>query len=166
MTERKLTIEEANRIADGLVTVSTDPVDAELWRVEGDGLVEAHETMTETDWRRMLQGYTEKLTPPAKPSATPQDRACRRVQADIASLADWIECELEKFDHDDVAWADVNTLEFVREHLIETLERFSDVSRLEIQRSLDELHDAPDDEMPAPGQRMPDGSFPERNCTM
>jgi len=66
--------------------------------------------------------------------------ALKRARADIASLTDWIECELEKHDGDEVAWADVNTLEFVREHLVETLERFSGVSRAEIQRSLDELH--------------------------
>ena len=140
MANNAITIEEANRIADGLVTVTADEIDTELWRVEADGLVEAHEPMTEADWRSLLKGLAEMLAPADKPSATPQENACRRAQADIASLTDWIECELEKLDNNKVAWADVNTLEFVREHLIETLERFSGISQTEIKRNLDELH--------------------------
>jgi len=66
--------------------------------------------------------------------------AFKRAQADIASLADWIECELEKFDDDEVTWASVGSLEHVREQLIETLAFFSGVEQSEIQRSLDELH--------------------------
>ena len=63
-----------------------------------------------------------------------------RTQADIASLADWIESELDKFDNDDqVTWGSVGTLEHVRANLIETLSYFSGVSEPEIQRSLDEL---------------------------
>ena len=67
--------------------------------------------------------------------------AFKRAQADIASLADWIECELEKYDDDDeVSWASVGSLEHVRENLIETLAFFSGVEQAEIKRSLDELH--------------------------
>ncbi len=67
--------------------------------------------------------------------------AFRRTQADIASLADWIESELEKYaDGDEVTWASVGSLEHVRENLIETLAFFSGVARSEIQRGLDELH--------------------------
>jgi len=67
--------------------------------------------------------------------------AFKRAQADIASLADWIECELEKCDDDDeVSWASVGSLEHVRENLIETLAFFSGFERSEIQRNLDELH--------------------------
>lgn len=67
--------------------------------------------------------------------------AFKRAQADIASLADWIECELEKYDDDDeVTWASVGSLEHVRENLIETLAFFSGVEQSEIKRSLDELH--------------------------
>ena len=67
--------------------------------------------------------------------------AFKRAQADIASLADWIECELEKFENDDeVSWASVGSLESVREQLVETLAFFSGVEQAEIQRSLDELH--------------------------
>jgi len=67
--------------------------------------------------------------------------AFKRAQADIASLADWIECELEKFEDDDeVSWASVGSLEHVREQLLETLAFFSGVDQTEIQRSLDELH--------------------------
>ena len=92
--------------------------------------------------------------------------AFRRAEADIASLADWIECELDKYDDAQVTWATVTTLESVRDSLIETLALFSGVKPAEIQRSLDELHDVPDNDMPAPGERMPDGSFPEGPCTM
>jgi len=67
--------------------------------------------------------------------------AFKRAQADIASLADWIDCELENFEDDDeVTWASVGSLEHVREQLIETLAFFSGVEQSEIQRSLDELH--------------------------
>jgi len=67
--------------------------------------------------------------------------AFKRAQADIASLADWIECELEKFEDDDeISWASVGSLEHVREQLLETLAFFSGVDQAEIQRSLDELH--------------------------
>jgi len=67
--------------------------------------------------------------------------AFKRAQADIASLADWIECELEKLEDDDeVTWASVGSLEHVRDQLIETLAFFSGVEQSEIQRSLDELH--------------------------
>ena len=70
--------------------------------------------------------------------------AFKRAQADIASLADWIECELERAENDaesgKVTWADVGTAEFTKEKLIEALSHFSGVEPGEIQRSLDELH--------------------------
>ncbi len=66
--------------------------------------------------------------------------AIKRARADIASLADWIECELDKQNDDEVTWATVGSLEHVRENLIETLAFFSGVEQSEIQRSLDELH--------------------------
>ena len=66
--------------------------------------------------------------------------AIKRARADIASLADWIKCELDKDSDDEVTWASVGSLEHVRESLIETLAFFSGVEQSEIQRSLDELH--------------------------
>ena len=77
--------------------------------------------------------------------ATPQHKqrmmdALKRARADIASLADWIECELEKDNDEEVTWASVGSLEHVRESLVETLAMFSGVEQSEIQRSLDELH--------------------------
>jgi len=72
-------------------------------------------------------------------------QAFRRAEADIASLADWIECELDKHDDAEVTYASLNTLESVRDSLIETLSLFSGVKPAEIQRSLDELHGVPDD---------------------
>ena len=71
---------------------------------------------------------------------TPQAVACRRPRADIASLADWLECELDKKTNGQIAWAAVSAIEHVRESLIETLSIFSGVAQSEIQRSLDELH--------------------------
>jgi len=66
--------------------------------------------------------------------------AFKRAQADIASLADWIECELDKENDDEVTWASVGSLEHVREQLLETLAFFSGIEQPEIQRSLNELH--------------------------
>ena len=66
--------------------------------------------------------------------------ALKRARADIASLTDWLECELQKQDDKEVTWATVGSLEHVRENLIETLAFFSGVEQPEIQRSLDELH--------------------------
>jgi len=66
--------------------------------------------------------------------------AFKRAKADVASLADWIECELDKQDGGQVTWASVGSLEHVRENLIETLRFFSGVEQDEIQRSLDEMH--------------------------
>ncbi len=65
--------------------------------------------------------------------------AFKRAQADIASLTDWIACELEKHDDRSITWATVGTLEHVREQLIETLTFFSGVEPADIQRNLDEL---------------------------
>ena len=69
----------------------------------------------------------------------PMMDAFRRAQSDIASLADWIECELEKHDGQEVTWASVGSLEHVREQLIEVLAFFSGTDPSEIQRNLDEL---------------------------
>jgi hypothetical protein len=66
--------------------------------------------------------------------------ALKRARADVASLTDWIECELEKQNDGKVTWATVGTLEQVRENLIETLAFFSGIDESEIKRSLDELH--------------------------
>lgn len=76
---------------------------------------------TQNDTRRMMNAF-------------------KRAQADVASLADWIECELDKHnDGDEVTWASVSSLELVREQLIETLAFFSGVEQSEIRRSLIEL---------------------------
>jgi len=66
--------------------------------------------------------------------------ALMRARADVASLTDWLECELQKQTDEDVTWATVGTLEHVRENLIETLAFFSGIDESEIKRSLDELH--------------------------
>ena len=66
--------------------------------------------------------------------------ALNRARGDIASLADWIELELEKQNDDDVTWASVNELEGVRDELVKTLAFFAGIDPTEINRSLDELH--------------------------
>jgi hypothetical protein len=66
--------------------------------------------------------------------------ALKRARADVASLTDWLECELQKQIDENVTWATVGTLEHVRANLIETLAFFSDIDESEIKRSLDELH--------------------------
>lgn len=75
---------------------------------------------------------------------TPQNtkammNALKRTRADIASLADFIDCELEKLDESKVTWGTLNALEYTIEHLTETLVSISCVNQPEIQRSLDEL---------------------------
>lgn len=64
----------------------------------------------------------------------------QRARADIASLTDWLELELDKQRDAAPTWGDVNALEHVRENLIETLAFFSGVEEAQIKRSLDELH--------------------------
>ena len=67
--------------------------------------------------------------------------ALKRARADVASLTDWLECELQKQTDENVTWATVGTLEHVRENLIETLAFFSGFDEAEIKRSLEELRD-------------------------
>ena len=55
--DRSLTIREANRLARGTVRVSTDPVDASLWRVEDDEATESHEPMTRDGWVEFLKNW-------------------------------------------------------------------------------------------------------------
>lgn len=65
--------------------------------------------------------------------------ASRRVQAEIASLIDWFECELARQDEAEATWPRLGTLKEVRERLMDALALFSGFDRGEIQRSLDEL---------------------------
>ncbi|MCG3181861.1 MAG: hypothetical protein BIFFINMI_04296 [Phycisphaerae bacterium] len=53
-TEKPLTIAQANEMAAGHAEVSVDPIDATLWRVEGDGWTEAHEPMGRAAFARLL----------------------------------------------------------------------------------------------------------------
>ncbi|MGC9455739.1 MAG: hypothetical protein ACP5HU_12900 [Phycisphaerae bacterium] len=65
---------------------------------------------------------------------------CKRARADIASLLDWMECELEKDEADEPTWATLGSLDHVRDDLKNVLAFFSGVETAEIERSLDELH--------------------------
>jgi uncharacterized pyridoxal phosphate-containing UPF0001 family protein len=75
-----------------------------------------------------------------KTNAQQMQDAYQRTRAEIASLADWLECELEKFDeNEELDWASVGSLQHVKENLLVTLEFLSGTDRDEIQRNLDEL---------------------------
>ncbi len=76
----------------------------------------------------------------AQQNKQPMIDAMKRARAHVASLTDWLECELDKHSDDNVTWATVGSLEHVRENLIETLAFFSGIDEAEIKRSLDELH--------------------------
>ncbi|HUT58084.1 MAG TPA: hypothetical protein VM238_14290 [Phycisphaerae bacterium] len=54
---KPLSIRQANRIAAGRVRVSTDPIDATLWRVEDDEATEVHEPMTRDRWVAFLKTW-------------------------------------------------------------------------------------------------------------
>ena len=65
---------------------------------------------------------------------------CKRARADIASLLDWMECELEKDEAGEPTWGTLGSLDHVRDDLKNVLAMFSGVEVPEIERSLDELH--------------------------
>ena len=52
--EKPLTIDQANAMAGEHAMVSVDPIDATLWRVEGDGWTETHEPMGRAAFARLL----------------------------------------------------------------------------------------------------------------
>jgi hypothetical protein len=50
-----LTIQEANRLAEGRARVTRCPEDGRLWQVERPGSVQAHEPMTREAWLAFLE---------------------------------------------------------------------------------------------------------------
>ena len=80
MRERILTAEEAHRIANGLVTVTPDPVDPSLWQVEAHGIIETHEPMTEPQWRDVLNRYAATLAPVETADTQSQDYDVVRIR--------------------------------------------------------------------------------------
>ena len=86
MASRKLTIEEANRIADGLVTVTPDEIDPTLWHVQADGIAEAHEPMSEILWRRMLRSYAE-IAEMASPDEPDNDELADALRENLSPRA-------------------------------------------------------------------------------
>ena len=71
------------------------------------------------------------------------EKAYKRMQAEIASLLDWIECELTKDADEEITWASFGSLAKVKQDLKETLEFLSNVPTDQIERSLEELHTMP-----------------------
>jgi len=65
----------------------------------------------------------------------------QRARNDIASVIDWLQQELEKYDHQEISWATVGTIRHIRENLIDTLASVSGIERDEIQNSLNELNE-------------------------
>ena len=68
------------------------------------------------------------------------EKAYTRMQAEIASLLDWLECELTKDADEEITWSSFTGLAKVKQDLKETLEFISNVPTDQIERSLDELH--------------------------
>ena len=66
--EKRLTIREANRLARGRARVTRSPEDPRLWRIEGDGWVEAHEPMGRLAWQTFLAEKVDAET--GKPTLT------------------------------------------------------------------------------------------------
>ena len=70
---------------------------------------------------------------------TPDARA-KLLRAEIASLLDWMELELQKDEEQPATWPGVGSLGKVKDELIQTLEFFSGVSKDAIQENLHDLH--------------------------
>ena len=70
---------------------------------------------------------------------TPDARA-KLLRAEIASLLDWMELELEKDEEQPATWPGVGSLTKVKADLMDTLEFFSGASKGAIQENLDDLH--------------------------
>jgi len=58
---------------------------------------------------------------------------------DIASILDWIECELEKDADGEITWDSVASIGVVKQRLKENLTFLSGASGAEIERNLEEL---------------------------
>jgi len=66
--------------------------------------------------------------------------ALSKARNDIANLTGWLDCELQKYDAQNVTWSTVSSLEHVRENMTETLAFLSGMDQAEIARSLDEMN--------------------------
>lgn len=64
----------------------------------------------------------------------------KRQIADIASLLDWFECEIQKRADEEATWSRVGSLSKVREDLIEALAFVSGTDVATIQESLEEVN--------------------------
>jgi len=86
---KTLTIREANRLARGRATVTADPEDGRLWRVERDGgqSVQAHEPMTREAWLAFLGAGGGVVTTKQAEQLLPT------VRAAVAALHEvWAKC--------------------------------------------------------------------------
>lgn len=92
---KTLTIREANRLAQGRAKVTVDPEDGRLWRVEAEGLVEAHEPMTTLAWQTFL---AEKCSAPPVITTEQAETVLPAMRAAVAALHEvWAKCrEVEK----------------------------------------------------------------------
>ena len=95
MKKQVLTVREANRLAKGRAKVTVDPEDGRLWRVEAEGMVEAHEPMTQLAWQTFL---AEKCGAPPVITRKQAEEVLPHVRAAVAALHEvWAKCrEVEK----------------------------------------------------------------------
>ena len=66
--------------------------------------------------------------------------AAATLRAEIASLLDWMELELQKDEERPATWPGVGSLTKVKDDLMDTLEFLSGVSKDAIQENLDDLN--------------------------
>ena len=84
---------------------------------------------------------TTKRRPPMNATNEQQlTDALKRARADVASLTDWIEMELEGQAELPSNWGTVGNLNAAKERLIEALEFISPASDAEIRRCLDDAN--------------------------
>ena len=84
---KTLTIREANRLAAGRATVTVDPEDSRLWRVERPGRIQTHEPMTREAWLAFLGAGGGVVTTKQAEQLLPT------VRAAVAALHEvWAKC--------------------------------------------------------------------------
>jgi len=133
---KTLTIREANRLAAGRATVTVDPEDGRLWRVQRPGSVQAHEPMTREAWLAFLE---TGVAAPTKDGQTAAEVYAER-RRDIDRLLEWLGQELAK--HQKAAraepanWGASGDLYRVRSGLLEVLAGLRGVEIADIERSL------------------------------
>jgi len=151
-SEKRLMIQEANRLASGRAKVTVDPEDPRLWRVEAPGVfVEAHEPMTKLAWQTFLAEMFEDL-----PAITDEQAHAilPHVRAAVSALHKvWAECrEVEK-----VLGRDLDGLEGIIQEMAVSLDHAESVDADYVRNALnDDDLVAEQDACPKCGERRLD----------